>query len=269
MKTIDFLESRRKRLSSNSWWSKVIWYGFLIGAIILIVTNTYFLIYNLNEWEIHIDKEELFLTFVGFLFAFAGINIYSIFNTNIEEEKDRLNKLGDTYDIMIRETNLLLDLRKIQIQLSQYSLIICNTDINSQFFEYLKTYRELLDNYKNNLNNLKGISNELYESNENDNIIFLSGLYQPLRHFIQNIEKNKTPSFERFTNEDQMKIKILLHNIEKKLMRLLKLDCDDDESYSEDNIETQRSIKNEMKEIKNHFTNLFTMICDKIKGKKA
>ncbi len=29
----------------------------------------------------------LLFTFVGFLFAFAGINIYSIFNTNVENEK--------------------------------------------------------------------------------------------------------------------------------------------------------------------------------------
>lgn len=268
MKLKDFLEMKRMRLFSGSWWSKVFWYSFLIGAIILIVTNTYFLIYNLNNWEIHIDKEELFLTFVGFLFAFAGINIYSIFNTNIEEEKDRLNKLGDTYDLMILETNSLLDIRKNQIQLSQYSLIICNSiDFNSQFFEYLRVYSNLLDDYDEKLNNLKKISNELYESNNNDNLIFLNGLYHPFRFFIQNLENNKTPFFERITNEVQEKIKNDLHDIEQKLERLLKLDYD--EVYPEDNKETQKSIKNEIKEIKIHFANLFTMICDKIKGKKA
>lgn len=72
-------------------------YGFYIFSFILISVNTAFLIWNWYDLTIDIDANTIFLTFVGFLFAFAGINIYSIFNTNIENEKEALRQLELQY----------------------------------------------------------------------------------------------------------------------------------------------------------------------------
>lgn len=72
-------------------------YGFYITSFVLISVNTAFLIWNWNDLTIDVDANTIFLTFVGFLFAFAGINIYSIFNTNIENEKEALRQLELQY----------------------------------------------------------------------------------------------------------------------------------------------------------------------------
>ena len=56
--------------------------------VCLCTINIVFLIANWGELHVNIDSAtNILLTIIGFLFAFAGINIYSIFNTNIESEK--------------------------------------------------------------------------------------------------------------------------------------------------------------------------------------
>lgn len=73
-------------------------YSFYISMSILAITNSLFFIANWKNWEINISNEAILLSVVGFFFAFAGINIYSIFNTNIETEKKILNDLIKKYD---------------------------------------------------------------------------------------------------------------------------------------------------------------------------
>ncbi|MBE6311514.1 MAG: hypothetical protein E7080_10785 [Bacteroidales bacterium] len=73
-------------------------YSFYISMSILAIINSLFFIVNWKNWEINISNEAILLSVVGFFFAFAGINIYSIFNTNIENEKRILNDLIKKYD---------------------------------------------------------------------------------------------------------------------------------------------------------------------------
>lgn len=61
---------------------------FPSNEVALCITNIVFFIYNWGDLRLQInDTTNILLTIIGFLFAFAGINIYSIFNTNIETEK--------------------------------------------------------------------------------------------------------------------------------------------------------------------------------------
>lgn len=77
-------------------------YSFYISMSILAITNSLFFIVNWKNWEINISNEAILLSVVGFFFAFAGINIYSIFNTNIENEKKMLNDIIKKYDAELR-----------------------------------------------------------------------------------------------------------------------------------------------------------------------
>ena len=65
--------------------SVILWFAYHFFSITLCIVNIIFFIYNWQDWTISLENEtNILLTIIGFLFAFAGINIHSIFNTNIE-----------------------------------------------------------------------------------------------------------------------------------------------------------------------------------------
>ena len=120
-----------------------------IFMIILLITNLFFFIYNWYDLQIVISDITLVITFVGFLFAFAGINIYSIFNTNIEEEKKRLNDVYDLYKNEIDETMKLLDYSKKLISYFQYAqMIVSVKQFNSQSLEQISSLNNIVEDYK-------------------------------------------------------------------------------------------------------------------------
>ena len=108
----------------HSWWKSVIWWIYHLSMIGVVVINFIFLLFNWYNLQIELSETTLILTFVGFLFAFAGINIYSIFNTNIEEEKKRLNDVYNQYKDEISETLSLLNYSKKLISYYQFSQMI-------------------------------------------------------------------------------------------------------------------------------------------------
>lgn len=88
---------------------KAFWkYTFYITMSILAIVNTAFLICNWQDLTPNLNNESLLLSVVGFFFAFAGINIYSIFNTNIESEKAALRDLKKKYDGELRLSSQML-----------------------------------------------------------------------------------------------------------------------------------------------------------------
>lgn len=102
--------------------------GFYITMTILAVTNIGFFIYNWSDMYLDISQEGILLSVVGFFFAFAGINIYSIFNTNIEAEKGRLLDLADKYDGELKMSSQMLQFPQdivMTYQTVQY-LVGCN-----------------------------------------------------------------------------------------------------------------------------------------------
>ena len=69
--------------------------------VILCLSNAVFLLKHLLDFEIDVhDMGNVMLTIIGFLFAFAAINIYSIFNTNVDEEKGRIVQLTQEYELL-------------------------------------------------------------------------------------------------------------------------------------------------------------------------
>ena len=72
--------------------SVTLWFFYHFVMVCLCTINIVFLIVNWCELHVNIDSAtNILLTIIGFLFAFAGINLYSIFNTNIESGKEAKN----------------------------------------------------------------------------------------------------------------------------------------------------------------------------------
>lgn len=130
------------------------------------VTNALFFVWNWNSLSVNLDESSMFLTFVGFLFAFAGINIYSIFNTNIENEKYELKLLKERYDKML--------------ELSAKELL---------FPKDLMT-AHLLSNYISN--------SKSFSINSIDWIDGLTATLNSMKQFTNDLKKNhKTEAFDR------------------------------------------------------------------------
>lgn len=155
MKLIDFLESRRKRYQDRSRFWVIVWYGCQFLFIGLTIANFWFL---LSEWcnlDIILDDKSVAITFVSFLFAFAGINIYSIFNTNIEEEKKRLSDLSEIYEQEILKTTTRLYFTRTQIKHLQLCLFICQSEkYNGQIDNYLGEFNKLTMDLNESLMNM-------------------------------------------------------------------------------------------------------------------
>ena len=163
---LNFIENRRRYQDPNKWWKMVIWYGFQIAMIVLVVINICFLFKNWGQLELSCDNDNVFLTFIGFLFAFAGINIYSIFNTNIEEEKERLNELRDKY-----ERQLSSEVKKIWyyqrnilnlFDIYQLGQLVVNTErFNYQVYEWVNQILTIIQDFKKFIDELKEIDSQL------------------------------------------------------------------------------------------------------------
>lgn len=139
----------------HSWWKSVIWGIYHLSMIGLVVINFIFLLFNWYNLQIELSETTLILTFVGFLFAFAGINIYSIFNTNIEEEKKRLNDVYNQYKDEISETLSLLNYSKKLISYYQFSqMIVTSRRFTSQSMDRITSITMIIEQYKSFLKHL-------------------------------------------------------------------------------------------------------------------
>lgn len=109
-------------------------YSFYIVMSCLAIINIAFFICNWRGMELHLSKETLMLTVVGFFFAFAGINIYSIFNTNIEFEKQSIKDLEGRYEERLRLSEKELHFPRLMIrtyQTAQYLAVTSSLNIGS------------------------------------------------------------------------------------------------------------------------------------------
>lgn len=144
----------RKRSRSEMGWR----YFFYFVATILCVTNIVFFICNWKDLVLDVSKESLMLTFIGFLFAFAGINIYSIFNTNIEAEKERLHELAEKYDGELKLSSQMLQFPEMTVMTYQQtlylttsvSLLITSFDTIQEIETRLTIQRDFIQSLKDN-----------------------------------------------------------------------------------------------------------------------
>lgn len=111
---------------------EILKYMFYFTTFILAVVNITFFICYWGELTPQLNDESILLSVVGFFFAFAGINIYSIFNTNIESEKEALKDLAKQYDGELKMSSKMLQFPQELIMIWQ----TCQYLTTSKFIQH-------------------------------------------------------------------------------------------------------------------------------------
>lgn len=203
------------------------WFFFHFFMLALCVINILFFICNWADLRLQInDTADILLTIIGFLFAFAGINIYSIFNTNIESEKAKMIELQNKYSMQMELTIHKMKFYDSIHQLQLYSQLIFNlTKTNSQIFEWVDKVKMLCTVIQEFVEESKKRDTvETFES-DNDNLIALyRGLKYQQKSFLNRIVNSPSDFFQGMDSENQ---DALVDNISNMLAAIDFLDQDE------------------------------------------
>ena len=189
------------------------WFAYHFFTVGLCIINIVFFVCNWNDLTISLSNEtNILLTIIGFLFAFAGINIYSIFNTNIEAEKARLvemkNQYAETMESSLRSINFASDMSKLQLYAQMtYSL----KTSNSQLLEWLDQISNTISRIKDSLEKARlSESNAYFCAMSNDVTALARGLGYMSSTFVEYIESNEDLFFDKLDigNRNYVKNKI-------------------------------------------------------------
>ena len=211
------------------------WFFFNFVMVALCVINILFFICNWADFRLQInDTTNILLTIIGFLFAFAGINIYSIFNTNIESEKAKMIELQNKYSMQMELTIHKMKFYDSIHQLQLYSQLIFNlTKTNSQIFEWVDKVKMLCTVIQEFVEESKKRDTvETFES-DNDNLIALyRGLKYQQKSFLNRIVNSPSDFFQGMDSKNQ---DALVDNISNMLAAIDFLDQDENlEDYDFD-----------------------------------
>lgn len=164
-------------------------YSFLI---ILCVVNILFFVTHWSDIQITLSDEGILLSVVGFFFAFAGINIYSIFNTNVETEKQRIRELADEYKANLERDEMLLKFPKEMIRIFHNCLYLTSVD-SFQYYSYdsMAMLEKLLNNQHAFIQNLKDTrKNDAYEQCVSDSREMAASMLSLLKRHRDSIKYN-------------------------------------------------------------------------------
>lgn len=210
------------------------WLFFQFFMVALCIINILFFIYNWGDLRLQInDTTNILLTIIGFLFAFAGINIYSIFNTNIETEKAKMIELQKEYSHQIETAIRKMDFYDSVHQLQLYSQLIFNlAKTNSQIIIWIDKVREQCQLIKLYIENSKKQDKvETYEYNVDNLLALYRGLKYQQSSFL---ERNATLHSSFFNDLDATNRKEIIDNIKVMFVSLDFLDPDDlDDNFSD------------------------------------
>lgn len=156
--------------------SVIVWFCYHFLMVVLCCTNLLFFICNWYDLKLSInDLSNILLTIIGFLFAFAGINLYSIFHTNIETEKERLIEMRETYEnkmkIILNDIDFSSNITMLQLYCQ---LIFTSQKNNSQILEWVQKSLDLLKNIEQSLTNSKHNECLSLYNQKNDDVIAVS-----------------------------------------------------------------------------------------------
>lgn len=198
-------------------------YIYHMAMAILAITNVLFFIYNWKDISIEIDVTTIMLTFLGFLFAFAGINIYSIFNTNVESEKETLRELASKYEDSLGILDrFMLNIKKLGVMQQLGLLITTSPNMTSQHYSWLRKCEKLYCSQEKFLR-------EMYKAGERNKAIeyladftdVCQGISVSLSAYIERINKDKNyfdPEFEENDRQEYIngvsKLKVFLDQID-------------------------------------------------------
>lgn len=234
MKENNGFEPKRKRFNTVK---SVFWYFFVMSLTFLAITNIVFFIYcfKKSSFTIAVDNISLILSVVGIIITFGSIYIYSIFYSNIDEEKERLNTLADSYEntleqyrIRIDQTTILFDYSQKLIKFHQLCLLICNTErYNAQTSARIYEFQLIIDDYTKFLQDLYSKPN-LSEVFNNMSCSFRDicrDSYDSFRVFKEFIKRNAEDFFKDI--KDAIDIEAFINDLETIIIKLNKLQTDD------------------------------------------
>ena len=173
---------------------EILKYSFYFAMFVLGITNTVFLIYNWNDWTPQLNSESVLLSVVGFFFAFAGINLYSIFNTNIENEKEALRNLAKRYDGELNLSSRMLQFPQEMIMIwNTCQYVATSSAIHRNSFSWLTELRSRLKSQRDFVQDLKDhYRTSQYERYRSDLTNLAMGVKSSLQQHKERIEKDKT-----------------------------------------------------------------------------
>lgn len=219
--------------------SVIFWFAYHFLTVGLCITNIVFFVWNWNDFTVSLTNEtNILLTIIGFLFAFAGINIYSIFNTNIEAEKARLvemrKKYAETMDSSLRSMNFASDMSKLLLYAQMTYSLKTN---NSQLLEWLNQISDTVGRVKASLDNARlSETNAVYCSMSNDVTALVRGLGYLSNTFVQYIESNETMFFGTLDRGNIDYVKSKVADVTQELSSLLPDNIDNVEVQVEESI---------------------------------
>lgn len=191
---------RRKR------WKTLGWYTYQL-AMISVCCVTIALVYaNKIELQSKLDSPTtILLATIGFLFAFAGINIYSIFNTNIEEEKGRLRDLQNEYESAMKYEKTQGEYaRKLLVYYQTCQMVTDSRIFNPQIYEWLFDLRRYIAECKEYILLLYTEKRESSYVTFRDDFWYISrGIKIQLRAFEDRIKDRKSTFFNAVTVSDK------------------------------------------------------------------
>ena len=213
--------------------SLVAWFLYHFCIAVLCITNTVFLIYNWSDLELNFsDMTNVLLTITGFLFAFAGINIYSIFNTNIEAEKQRLEEIREEYACKMKNEMSYLKFSSDIQKLQMYCQLIFSTgENNSQVLEWVEQARHTITDIATYLEE-SGSHDDLNTHNQkkNDVMAVCRGIGYHADQFLRRINQPNSRYFSQIDARNAGNIKAQIAFLRTQLYDLSGIDDSDDQS---------------------------------------
>ena len=196
--------------SSNknaNWWRRVCWYICVLSLTVICTISCFFVFSNWKSLIVDLDDKPtmLFMTVLGFLFAFAGINIYSIFNTNIEEEKRQLKIIQEEYQNKMRFTKTQWDHSILMMRYYQTcQLVIDSKKFNYQIYEWFFDINKSIDAFRAYLSSLYDeYHEEQFYSFRRDYMGISRGISIQLKSFQERINEPQSSFFKGINIEDK------------------------------------------------------------------
>lgn len=213
-------------------------YIYHMAMAILAITNVIFFVYNWYNIKIVVDETTMMLAFVGFLFAFAGINIYSIFNTNVESEKETLRELASQYeDSLGILDSFMLNIKKLGVMQQIGLLITTSPSMTSQHYSWLRKCEKLYYSQEQFLR-------EMYKAGARDKAIeyladftdVCQGISVSLIAYIERIKKDKIYFNPAFGKEDRQDYIDKVSNLKGLMDKVIVFSFDEDANDDNDDV---------------------------------
>lgn len=250
-----------KNVKKNKWWKSTIWYLYQFSMISICCITIVILYYNHDLIKLNFDETAKFLlATIGFLFAFAGINIYSIFNTNIEEEKERLRDLQSAYEKeMAFERTQGEYSRRLLLYYQTCQMIKDSQSFNNQIFEWVNMLYNYICDFKVYLFTLYEDKRESsFVSFKHDFCNINRGILKQLNTFMCRIQSSQSSFFNKVKSSDKQ---YFLECLEERLHEIESLENYDFTSLNKGPLtpKPDKTLSKKLKKIWESFKQLFVI----------